>query len=108
MPVGSWASTLVEGAEGIMEVTAAGQALGGVMQSVSDGTATLSSTLIGLASGGYEAASGLSSLQSAFSQIPKLAGIAGPLSLAITAIATLGPVFAELFDMFNTSAEEFS
>jgi hypothetical protein len=60
-----------------------------------------------LAAGGFEAASGLSSLQSALSAIPKLAGIAGPLSLAITAIATFGPVIAKLFDIFNTSTEEF-
>ena len=99
--------SFAEGAEGVMMLVSSGQSLAALMESLSEGTATFSSGLMGVVSTLATGAAGFGQLTNALSMIPSLgASAASGIGLVVTALMVLGPMIADWFDKISTSSQE--
>ena len=99
--------SFAEGAEGVMMLVSSGQSLAALMESLSEGTATFSSGLMGVVSTLATGAAGFGQLTNALSMIPSLgASAASGIGLVVTALMVLGPMIADWVDKITMTSQE--
>ena len=98
---------LVKGAAAAMEALAAGESIKALWTSLADGTATLTSTLSGIASTALNAGSAITGFQSALTGLGGIsAATAGKIGLVITALTALVSTAMEIYDRATVSDKE--
>ena len=98
---------LVKGAAAAMEALAAGESLKALWTSMADGTATLTTTLSGIASTVFNASSAITGFQSALTGLGGIsAQTAGKIGLVITALTALVSTAMEIYDRATVSDKE--